>query len=892
MADTNLLSNYRPSDYRTLATNLYFELATTRTKVVSTLSVRRVSEDTNVPLVLYGRDLKLVRLVIDGTLIASDQYELDSETLKIWGLPSEFSLLIETHIYPDVNTALEGLYKSKNMFCTQCEAEGFRKITYYQDRPDVLSVFTTTIVADKDDFPTLLSNGNLTEQKFLPDGRHSVTWFDPFPKPSYLFALVAGNLSYLKDKFLTKSGREVELYIYSEPHNIDKCHYAMGALKRAMRWDEEAFGREYDLDIFMIVAVEDFNMGAMENKGLNIFNTSCVLATPNSATDDSFRKVESIIAHEYFHNWSGNRVTCRDWFQLSLKEGFTVFRDSQFTGDINSHGIKRIEDVSLLRAVQFPEDAGPLAHPVQPASYIEISNFYTATVYEKGSELVRMLWTILGARNFRKATDKYFDRFDGKAATVEDFFEVMQDFIDHDISQFYLWYKQAGTPVLSWNSYWEDNIFTLDIRQSCPPTVNQELKYPMYIPLRLGLLDAEANELVDSELCYECSAKTTLSGDSSMLIHLNEHRTTLQVDGLSAEPKVSFLRDFSAPVRVNSPISEADLSFLVMHDSDVFVRWDSMQNLLVSQLDRMQRDETPKQLITELFGELLDQVLGGIKSAGFTPSLAELCALLRLPEASYIFDQVTDFDVDAVCRSRQILRHHIGESHIEKWREIYSLAVPRHAYDPGIDDASRRSFRNLCLYYEAAVLEEEKLEAFLMRHYLEADNLTDRSAVLFEVAHNSGVSEQERMRFLDSFYDQWQGESLVIDNWFSAQASSSLYGVSEINKLAEHIAFDDRNPNKVRALYGAFFQRNHQRFHSVDGSGYQYLADIVVKMDRLNPSIAARLAAPLARWQRHDGVRSNLMCDALKEIASVEKLSKDVSEIVTKSLQPLTGKLS
>ena len=560
------LADYQAPDYRTVKTDLVFDIRDGVTEVTSTLDIQRQDPQGSV-LQLDGQELELVSVELDGRLLSSNEFQIHSEQLLLQDLQDQHQLRIVTRIHPEQNTALEGLYRSSKMYCTQCEAQGFRKITYYQDRPDVLSKFTTTIIADEARYPNLLSNGNLIAEEQLADGRKKVTWEDPFAKPCYLFALVAGDLAVLEDQFITMSGRNVALKIFSEPHNIEQCHYAMDALKRSMRWDEERFGREYDLDIFMIVAVEDFNMGAMENKGLNIFNTSCVLASKDTATDDAYQRVEAVVAHEYFHNWSGNRVTCRDWFQLSLKEGFTVFRDAEFSADMNSRAVKRIEDVGFLRSIQFAEDASPLAHPIRPSSYIEISNFYTTTVYEKGAEVVGMYRTLLGDEKFRRGTDLYFDRHDGQAATTDDFMRAMSDAGGIDLNQFRRWYEQAGTPNLRVEERYENATLTLSIEQSCPPTPGQDQKLPFHMPVLIGLLGGDGQDLAITANQLVTEAEVELrDNNGSVMVNLREPTTQLAFTGLTEKPVVSFLRQFSAPVKVQYDRPAAELDFLARHD--------------------------------------------------------------------------------------------------------------------------------------------------------------------------------------------------------------------------------------------------------------------------------------------------------------------------------------
>ncbi|MDH3641399.1 MAG: aminopeptidase N, partial [Gammaproteobacteria bacterium] len=804
------------------------------------------------------------------------------ESLTLLNLPASCEVTIVTRIEPEQNTALEGLYKSGNMYCTQCEAEGFRKITYYQDRPDVLSRFTTTLEADAGEYPVLLANGNLIADEQVAGGRRRVTWQDPFPKPSYLFALVAGDLALLADEFITASGRKVALQIYSEPHNIGQCNYAMDVLKRSMRWDEEVFGREYDLDIFMIVAVEDFNMGAMENKGLNIFNTSCVLAAPDTATDAAYLRVEGVVAHEYFHNWSGNRVTCRDWFQLSLKEGFTVFRDAEFSSDMNSRTVKRIEDVNFLRAVQFAEDAGPTAHPIRPASYIEISNFYTTTVYEKGSEVVRMLHTMLGADRFRRGSDLYFDRHDGSAATTDDFVDAMAEVTDLDLDQFQRWYRQAGTPVLTVDGGWDAGTLTLRVAQSCPETPGQKTKEPFHIPVAIGLLDSNGDELVSDDLAWHCAARVDRRPEtSSLLLHVTEPVVELEVRGLDAEPAVSILRGFSAPVRVEFPRGASELAFLARHDSDGFARWDALQTLLIGEITRIQKGATVSEALRGLFAELLDDAIGCSEDAEAKSMLA---VLLTLPDEGYLFSQLASFDVDAVCDARALLHNDLASLLQPRWRALYDANAAPGSYSSDAISMARRALRNVALRYLAVGLQGDALETLLGEHYHGADNLTDRRAALVEIVNATAISSEFRASAVDGFYEKWQAEALVVDAWFSVQAASERSDTGAIERLEAHPAFDVRNPNKLRSVYAAFGQLNHRNFHAADGSGYDLLADRIIRLDKSNPQMAARFLTPLSRWQRYDVRRQGLMRAALGRIAGESELSKDVFEIVAKSL--------
>jgi len=884
------LKDYEAPTHKIEATDLTFDLQSGTTMVTSRLKVVRASvaesPGEDVPLVLNGQELELVSVAIDGVELGSNEYQVDDNTLTLPNLPPSCEVQIVNRIHPEDNTALEGLYKSRTMYCTQCEAEGFRKITYYLDRPDVLSVFTTTIIADAGEYPVLLSNGNLHSDELLDDGRRKVVWVDPFPKPSYLFALVAGDLALLSDEFTTCSGRSVTLEIYSEAHNIEQCHYAMDVLKRSMRWDEETFGREYDLDIFMIVAVEDFNMGAMENKGLNVFNTSCVLATPDTATDQAYQRVEAVVAHEYFHNWSGNRVTCRDWFQLSLKEGFTVFRDAEFSSDMNSRTVKRIDDVNLLRSVQFAEDSGPLAHPVRPDSYIEISNFYTPTVYEKGAEVVRMLHTILGSEKFRRGSDLYFERHDGQAVTTDDFRNAMAAVTDQSLDQFQLWYEQAGTPQLNVeSSYTEKEGLVLNVSQTCPATPGQPTKEPFHIPICIGLLDDSGNPLVNAEIALQSDAAFEIRQDT-LILHLRSRATRLTITGLSGAPHVSFLRGFSAPVRVNYERDSSELAFLALHDTDGFAAWDVLQTLLVREIERLQSATAVSPLVVDLFDSLIQRALDCAELEADLRSEQRflLAAMLRVPDENYLFEQLSPVDVDGVCNARDNLRETLAKQLQPQWQNLYTANAASEPYSPDAQGMSRRGLNNAALGYLSLALEGDALGEKLRSHYADADNLTDRRAVLVAAVNSQNLDPAFKDRLLEEFYDRWREEALVVNLWFSTQASARDTTAEKLSRLAEHPAFDLRNPNKVRAVYTAFAQFNHRNFHAPDGSGYELIGDMVLTMNELNPQMAAALAKPLTRWRRYQGQRQELLQKVLKRIAASEGLSTDVYEVVSKSL--------
>ncbi len=889
------LSEYQPPNHLITDTRLEFDLRDGVTQVTSRLSVQRKGSAST--LRLDGQELELVSVAVDGRLLTSNEYQSDDESLTLFDLPEACELNIVTRIHPEQNVALEGLYKSGGrsggMYCTQCEAEGFRKITYYLDRPDVLAKFTTTIIADAA-YPVLLSNGNPIDERLLADGRRSITWEDPFPKPSYLFALVAGDLALLRDEFVTLSGRRVELRIYSEPHNISQCDYAMGALKRAMRWDEEVYGREYDLDIFMIVAVEDFNMGAMENKGLNIFNTSCVLASPDTATDLAYQHVEAVVAHEYFHNWSGNRVTCRDWFQLSLKEGFTVFRDAEFSSDMNSRTVKRIDDVNQLRTLQFAEDAGPLAHPVRPDTYIEISNFYTTTVYEKGAEVVGMIHTLLGPERFRRGTDLYFQRHDGAAVTTEDFVRAMEEANGFDLGQFRRWYSQAGTPVITVTTRYSDGELRVSIAQRCPATPGQPTKAPFHIPIAIGLLDRSGSELLGragatagSGAMIESSARfENPRGDGTLILHVTEPTTDVRISALKDSPVLSVLRGFSAPVKVEFTRPSSELAYLARYDTDGFSRWDAMQSLHTEEIERLRIGGTDAARgLLPLYRELLSDAM----SADDDPErTAMFAAMLAVPTEGYLGELMAEIDVDGLHRARLALCASLANELFERWLELYGRNAANGPYQPDTRSVARRALRNLALGFLCAAGDSRTatVRALLLTQYRTADNLTDRLASLREVANAEWLDESARLDVIDDFYKRWSAQKLVIDLWFSVQAACPRVGaLARVEALERHPDFDGRNPNRLRALFSTFAGQNPVNFHARDGAGYRFLAERVARIDRANPQIAARMLAPLTRWRRYDAARGAAMKDALRGIESADAISRDVYEVVTKALQ-------
>ena len=868
------LSDYRPPAYLVSRTELTFDLAPGATRVKARLHLERHPErEAGAPLWLDGEQLSLKAIAIDGQPLEEGEYELTRKGLSITGAPEAFVLDTEVEISPEDNTALSGLYRSGGMFCTQCEAEGFRRITFYPDRPDVMATFSTTVIGDLTREPVLLSNGNPVERGELPDGRHFVTWDDPHPKPAYLFALVAGDLKKVEDRFTTMSGRDVTLQIWVEEENLDKTDHAMGSLKRAMRWDEEAYGREYDLDLFMIVAVNDFNMGAMENKGLNIFNSAAVLTHSNTATDAAFQRVEGIVAHEYFHNWSGNRVTCRDWFQLSLKEGFTVFRDQSFSAEVNSAPVKRIEEVSFFRTAQFAEDAGPTAHPIRPDSYIEIGNFYTLTIYEKGAEVVRMLSNLVGPETFRKGSDLYFSRFDGQAVTIEDFVDCMAEVSGQDLEQFMRWYSQAGTPEIdAFGEYdYANSRYRLILRQRTPATPGQPEKQALHIPIRLGLVGTKSGR----------DLSMTLDGESlgrDAVIHLREDEQEFIFSDIEEAPVPSLLRGFSAPVKLSFPYSREDLAFLMAHDSDGFNRWDAGQRLTLLALDDLiaaHRNGVEKVMDTRLVEAFRALIEEG------NDDKAVLAEMLQLPSEAYIAEQQPLVDVDAIHAARTFIQQSLAQELRDELLALYRDNQSDAAYAPTPEQIGQRALKNVALSYLMSIEDEVAIE--LAQAQFEADhNMTDVRHALTLLVHSSRSDIADPA--LKAFGRKWSHDPLVMDQWFSLQVTRpQADALDRVRYLMEHPAFSLKNPNKVRALIGAFAGQNRVNFHRLDGEGYRLLADVVIELNRLNPEIAARIITPLTRWQRFDEARQALMRAELERIRG-EELSPNVYEIVEKAL--------
>ncbi|WP_317929154.1 aminopeptidase N [Halioxenophilus sp. WMMB6] len=879
------LRDYQVPDFLIDKTHLHFALHPQTTRVTSELKIRRnpEAEQSDRELVLHGQEIDLQSVSINGKQLNASEYRVDSESLTVFNVPESFTFSTVGFISPEQNTSLEGLYKSKTMYCTQCEAEGFRKITYYLDRPDVLSEFTTTVVANKAEYPVLLSNGNPVKFGDLDDDTHFVTWHDPFRKPAYLFALVAGDLAVLEDSFTTMSGREVTLKIFVEDKDIDKCDHAMTSLKNSMRWDEEVYGREYDLDIFMIVAVDDFNMGAMENKGLNIFNTSCVLAKPETTTDFGFQRVESVVAHEYFHNWSGNRVTCRDWFQLSLKEGFTVFRDSEFSADMGSRTVKRVEEVKLLRTMQFAEDAGPMAHPVQPASFIEISNFYTLTVYEKGAEVVRMLHTLLGPEQFRKGSDIYFARHDGGAATINDFVAAMEEASGRDLKNFMSWYSQAGTPVLKVSDQFDSvaQTYTLTFHQSCPstPEASESEKSPYVIPMAMGLVTSAGPIALQFDAA---GGHFDASRPTHAVLELTKSEESITFSGVSERPVPSLLRNFSSPVRLQFNYDRDQLVTLITKDDDGFNRWDASQQLAVAVIHDAQSQlsvgagiDIDARLLTAFGALLQDRYIDA----------AMVAHMLSLPSEVFLAEIAEVAAVDDIHKARSLVKKTIAKSLIAELSDRFASLPSAVHYSATAEQIAVRSLKNICLEYLVATGESEWLQAAFSQ-FTEANNMTDQMAALTCLVHSdAAAAEPMAAAALAAFYQRWQAEALVVNQWFSVQATAPQPNtLAKVRTLMEHEAFTLKNPNKVRGLIGAFANNNPVNFHQADGQGYGLLSEVVIALNTSNPQMAARMLAPLTRWKKYDANRQGLMRAELQKIGKVESLSKDVFEVISKSL--------
>lgn len=865
---TVYLKDYRPSSYLINTVDMQVDLYEDETKVNTVLSVQLNPQiKIQTPLILNGEAIRLKKIRLNDRLLSSTDYEVNDFSLIIPNVPEEFTLEFEVNIKPQENTQLSGLYKAKDIFCTQCEPHGFRRITYFLDRPDVLSRYTTTITADKNKYPFLLSNGNLVEKKILEGNRHSVRWEDPSKKPCYLFALVAGDFDVLEDTFITQSGREVLLRLYLEKGFKDQGSFALLALKKAMKWDEEKFGREYDLDIYMIVAVSDFNMGAMENKGLNIFNTKNILANSKTATDEDYIRIENVIGHEYFHNWSGNRVTCRDWFQITLKEGLTVFRDQLFIEDVTSKGIARIGSVNYLRNVQFAEDAGPMAHSIRPRSYIEVNNFYTSTVYNKGAEVIRMVRTLLGAEVFRKAMDLYFMRYDGSAVTTESFIQVMADVSGRDFDQFQYWYDQIGTPILDLESEYNEREETLVLKakQFCPSLRQSKLHFP----LAVGFV-GEGGQDIPTQLAGE---NTVTKG--TRILEIKKSEEEFRFIHVKREPLLSLLRNFSAPVQLNYPYSDEELLQLFQKDSDPFARWEAGQvfarRLIFNLVEVYQQQKTLK--LDNRFIEIFRKIIQGPhRDHGY------VAILLTLPTEAYLMQFMKKMDIEALHVVLRFVKKELASTLLSELRTTYeNCRVP--VYDYNYIDAGKRALKNRCLVYLTELGRDQWGLAY--RQFKNSDNMTDTIGALFALINHESA---ERQLALDEFYERWDNQPLIVNKWMALQASSRLPSTIEtVKKISHSSAFDIKNPNNVYSLLSTFGM-NVVCFHNKSGEGYRLIADYVLKIDPINPQVAARVLQPLSRWQIVDEKRQELMKSELNRIARAKWLSTDVYEIVKKSL--------
>jgi aminopeptidase N len=873
--------DYRPPDYRIDTVDLDFDLREDETLVRAKLAIRRdpgVLGDAP-PLVLAGQGLETLALAIDGRTLGAREYGIEDDALEIPAPPERFTLESLVRIHPERNTALSGLYRSSGNFCTQCEAHGFRRITWFLDRPDVMARYAVRIEADRERYPVLLSNGNRIAQEEVAGGRHAVRWRDPSPKPSYLFALVAGNLSCHAGAFTTRSGRTVRLEIWVEPQNADRCEHALRSLQRAMHWDEQVFGLEYELDVYMIVAVGDFNMGAMENKGLNIFNAKYVLAAPETATDDEYEAIEAVIGHEYFHNWTGNRVTCRDWFQLTLKEGLTVFRDQQFTADQTSAAVKRIRDVVTLRTNQFPEDAGPMAHPIRPESYISMDNFYTPTVYEKGAEVVRLYHTLFGADGFRRGMDLYFARHDGQAVTCDDFRAALADANGADLTRFERWYAQAGTPRLSARGEWDaaTRRYALHLSQSQPDAANGGPREPLPIPVRLGLLGADGRDL-----------PLLLSGErgdapTTRVVVLDEREATFSFEGIAERPVASLLRGFSAPVRLAMPRSRSELAFLFARDSDPFSRWDAGQTLAQELLLELAGDAAASRPLT-LDPEYAAAIGRVLDDPALDGSLRAL--MLALPNLRVLGEAMTTIDYASLFAAREFVIAELARAHRDRFAVIARERAGDRPYRIERAAIDRRRLRNTALRHLATLGDPAWISATL-EQFERADNMTDRQAALAILVDLPG---DVREAPLARFYEVWRNDPLVLDKWFTVQAMSSRADTFDrVAALARHPDFTLANPNRARALIASFAIGNPVRFHAADGRPYAFLGDVVLELDARNPQLAARMAAGFGPWRRFAAPQQAQMRAQLERIAAHKPISKDVYEIATRSLEPQSG---
>lgn len=867
--------DYTPPPFMIDTVNLDFIIEAGQTRVTSVLDIRRCEKDAPDLLLDGGKDVELIAVLIDGKQLAENAYEISDESLIIFGVPDAFKLEIQTAIRPQENTALEGLYQSSDMLCTQCEAEGFRHISFHMDRPDVMSRFKVKITADRSQYPVLLSNGNLADKGELSDNKHFTVWDDPWPKPAYLFALVAGNLQAHSGHWTTKSGSAVDLNIWVRPEDIHLCEHALQSLKKSMKWDEDVFGLEYDLEVYNIVAVGDFNMGAMENKGLNIFNTKFVLADTATATDLDFNNVEAVIGHEYFHNWTGNRVTCRDWFQLSLKEGLTVYRDQEFSADMGSRGVKRIDDVRLLRGAQFPEDAGPLAHPVRPDSYTEINNFYTATVYNKGAEVIRMMHRLIGDDAFKKGMDVYFDRHDGTAVTCEDFVKAMETASGAALSQFRRWYYQAGTPKLIADVKQSGSTVTLKLTQETDATPGQELKKPFHMPILIAFISLEGKKLVPTTLSEDASPLQ--SGE--ILLELKEETSVWEFGGLPEGTAMSLLRNFSAPVQMKTNLTRSQRFFLMASDDDPFARWDMSQGLAAEViLDAAKaialgdKPVVPNDYLQAMKSSLNDSSLDGAMKA----------EIATLPTISYLISMTASVDIDALCEARRFVLSNIAASLQGNWLTMYHKNKDSDGDDLSSAAMASRRIANVALGYISKTNEPSWIEA-AQGQYTASSNMTDALAALTVLVNET---DDVGKVCLADFRKRWKDNALVMDKWFTIQAMADHPDVIDrVLALAKDPLFSLTNPNRFRSLVASFAMANPAWFHDKSGRGYQFLTDMIIQLDKINPQIAARMVPPLGRWKPLDTGRQSQMKACLEEILSVAHLSSDVRELAKMSLK-------
>ena len=880
-----LRENYTQPAFWVERIDMGFDLDPTATHVAALSVLRRNPASKDKDLVLHGEEIELIALRMNGKTLTKRQYRLEHGKLIIPNAPDEVTLEIETRLCPETNTSLMGLYVSNDNFFTQCEAEGFRKITFFPDRPDVMAKYRVMLRADKKKYPVLLSNGNLIEEGDIGDGRHYALWEDPFTKPSYLFALVAGRLVCEEQTIQLKSGKQALLQVWVEEGNLDKTSHAMQSLIRSIRWDEERYGLELDLDRFMIVAVSDFNMGAMENKGLNIFNTKYVLANSRIATDADYANIEAVVAHEYFHNWTGNRVTCRDWFQLSLKEGLTVFRDQEFSADMmgseSGKVVKRIEDVRVLRQAQFPEDAGPMSHPVRPDSYVEINNFYTLTIYEKGAEVVRMLQTLLGRDGFRKGMDLYFQRHDGQAVTCDDFRAAMADANGRDLTQFERWYSQAGTPRVTATSHYDAaaQTLTLELEQFCPPTPGQPLKQPMHIPVAVGLLNANGDDValqLATTNTSEMQARPT-----TIVLELTQSKQSFTFVNVKQPPVPSLLRNFSAPVVLEANYSDQQLAFLLAHDSDPFNRWEAGQRLATRRLLSLCEQGVGPNVAYPVTSqdELLSEAMGKLlRDKSLDAAYRDL--VLTLPSEVMIAEQVQVIDPQAIYNARCALRNYLSHVLRADFIAAYNANHSAGSYSPDAVSAGRRALRNTALGY-LAELNDGAVHKLMQDQLAQASNMTDRLGALSVMNNHQAPGTKNA---LHNFYTDFENEALVIDKWFSLQASAPTTDTKAVRTLMQHPAFSMTNPNRARSLIFAFCNNNAAQFHATDGSGHTFWAEQVIALDKINPQVAARLARSMDRWRKFTPALQLSMKSALEKVAGTRKLSNDVAEVIGKAL--------